>query len=87
MYRVAWHLLHRSSEQFGCSLLNNARSSMTAETLVGLLEEMVDLKIQQYAESTMRPSPEVARILYEKKETDRRRMDQIRSELIRILKG
>jgi hypothetical protein len=58
---------------------------MTAETLIGLLEEMVDLKIQQYAESTMKPTPEIARILHEKKETDRRRLEQIRSELIRSL--
>jgi hypothetical protein len=58
---------------------------MTAETLIELIEEMMDLKIQQYAESTMKPTPEIARILYEKKETDRRRLEQIRSELIRSL--
>jgi hypothetical protein len=45
----------------------------------------MDVKVQQYAESTMRPTPEVARILQEKRETDRRRLDQIRAELIRIL--
>jgi hypothetical protein len=60
---------------------------MTAETLVGLIEEMIDLKIQQFAELSMRPTPEVARILQEKRETDRRRLEQIRGELIRILKG
>jgi hypothetical protein len=60
---------------------------MTAETLVGLIEEMIDLKIQQFAELTMRPTPEVAKILQEKRETDRRRLEQIRGELIRILKG
>ena len=58
---------------------------MTAETLIGLIEEMMDLKIQQYAESTMKPTPEIARILHEKRETDRRRMEQIRSELVRSL--
>jgi hypothetical protein len=58
---------------------------MTAETLIGLIEEMMDLKIQQYAESTMKPTPEIARILHEKRETDRRRLEQIRSELIRSL--
>lgn len=41
---------------------------MTAESLIGLIEEMVDLKIQQYAESTMKPTPEIARILHEKKQ-------------------
>ncbi len=58
---------------------------MTAESLIGLIEEMMDLKIQQYAESTMKPTPEIARILHEKKETDRRRLEQIRAELIRSL--
>jgi hypothetical protein len=59
---------------------------MNADNSVKLIEEMMDLKLQQYAESQMRPTPEVARILHEKRETDRRRLDQIRSELARILK-
>jgi len=59
---------------------------MNSETLPRLIEEMMDLKIQAYAESQMRPTPEVARILQEKRETDRRRLDQIRSELVRILR-
>ena len=58
---------------------------MTAESLIGLIEEMVDLKIQQYAESTMKPTPEIARILHEKKQTDHRRLEQIRAELVRSL--
>jgi hypothetical protein len=58
---------------------------MTAQSLVGLFEEMMDLKIQHYAESQVKTTPEVARILQEKKETDRRRLDQIRSELVRFL--
>ena len=58
---------------------------MTAQRLVQLLEEMIDLKIQHHAESTMRTNPEVARILQEKRETDRRRLEQIRAELIRTL--
>ena len=59
---------------------------MNAETVVKLLEEMMDLKIQQYAESNMRPTAEVARILHEKRETDRRRLEQLRSEIARLLK-
>jgi len=59
---------------------------MNSETLPRLIEEMMDLKIQAYAESQMRPTPEVARILQEKRETDRRRLDQIRSELVRVLR-
>jgi len=57
---------------------------MTADTVAKLIEEMVDLKIQHYAESQLRPTPEVARILHEKRETDRRRLDQIRTELVRV---
>ena len=58
---------------------------MTAENLIGLIEEMMDLKIQQFAESTMKPTPEIARILREKRETDRRRLEQIKAELVRSL--
>lgn len=58
---------------------------MNAENSVKLIEEMLDLKIQQYAETQMRASPEVARILHEKRETDRRRLEQIRNELTRTL--
>ena len=58
---------------------------MNAESAVKLIEEMMDLKVQRYAESNMRPTPEVARILQEKQETDRRRLEQIRTELVRVL--
>jgi hypothetical protein len=60
---------------------------MTADKFVSLIEEMTDLKIQQFAESTMKNTPEIARILHEKRETDRRRLDQIKSELIRSLES
>lgn len=58
---------------------------MTAEMLIGLLEEMMDLKLQQYAEQNLKVNPEVSRLLLEKRETDRRRLDQIRRELVRFL--
>jgi hypothetical protein len=58
---------------------------MTAQTLVGLIEEMMDLKLQQYAESQIKLPMEVAPLLREKRETDRRRLDQIRLELVRFL--
>jgi hypothetical protein len=57
------------------------------EYSVRLIEEMIDLKVQQYAESQMRTTPELAKLLHEKRETDRRRLDQIRAELIRVFKG
>ena len=58
---------------------------MTAERFVNLIEEMTDLKIQQFAETTLKPTSEIARILHEKRETDRRRLDQIKVELVRTL--
>ena len=58
---------------------------MTAENLIRLIEEMMDLKIQQYAESQMRPTPDIARLLSEKRQTDHRRLEQIRAELVRFL--
>ncbi len=45
----------------------------------------MDIKIQQYAESTMKVSPDLSKLLLEKRETDRRRLDQIRAELVRTL--
>ena len=58
---------------------------MNAETWVRLIEEMMDLKLQQFAESTMKSSAEVARLLRDKRETDRRRLEQIKAELVRAL--
>ncbi len=60
---------------------------MNAETLVKLLEEMIDLKVQQHTQLNMKPNPEMARLLEEKRITDRRRLEQIRVELVRILVG
>jgi hypothetical protein len=60
---------------------------MTAKTIVGLIEEMMDIKLQHQVETSLKLNPEVSRLLYEKRETDRRRLEQIRSELIRILEG
>jgi hypothetical protein len=58
---------------------------MTAQSLVGLIEEMMDLKLQQYAESQIKLPAEVVPLLREKRETDRRRLNQIKSELVRFL--
>jgi hypothetical protein len=54
-------------------------------TFLGLLEEMIDIKVQQHTEARLKTSPEVAAVLSQKRETDKRRLDQIRAELIRIL--
>ena len=58
---------------------------MTSEALVSLLEEMMDLKIQIYTDQTMKCSPEVARVLEEKRKTDKRRLEQIHREIVRFL--
>ena len=58
---------------------------MTAQYLVQLLEEMMDLKLQQYAQTQLKVTPEMAMFLNEKRETDRRRLEQIRNELVRFL--
>ena len=60
---------------------------MNAETFVKLLEEMIDLKIQKQAEVNLKPSPEMGRLLAEKRHTDRKRLDQIRTELVRTMSG
>ena len=60
---------------------------MNPEGFVRMLEEMMDVKIQQYAEAQMKVTPEISRVLAAKRETDRRRLEQIRQELIRGLQG
>ena len=60
---------------------------MNAEPLVKLIEEMIDLKLQEYAQTNLKASPEIARFLEEKRVTDRRRLEQIRAELARLLGG
>jgi hypothetical protein len=60
---------------------------MNAETFINLIEEMVDLKVQQEAAAHLKLNPEVARLLAQKRETDRRRLEQVRAELIRVQEG
>jgi len=59
---------------------------MNAESVVKLLEEMIDLKLQKSAEGNLKSSPQLAAILEAKRETDRRRLEQIRSEMARALR-
>jgi hypothetical protein len=58
---------------------------MSAANFVKLIEEMIDLKLQQHAQANLKASPEIGRILEEKRVTDRRRLEQIRAELVRLL--
>jgi len=58
---------------------------MSAEEFVNLIEEMVDIKVQQQAETQLRPKPELVRLLEEKRFADRRRLEMIKQELTRLL--
>ena len=60
---------------------------MNGDAVARLIEEMIDLKIQRHAETQLKVSPELTRLLEEKRETDRRRMEQLRTELGRLLSG
>ena len=58
---------------------------MNAEAIVKLIEEMVDIKVQQQAETQLRPKPELVKLLEEKRFADRRRLEMIKQELTRLL--
>ncbi len=58
---------------------------MSAEKFVKLIDEMVDIKVQQQAEVHLYGKPELARMLEEKRHTNRHRLEMIREELIRLL--
>jgi len=58
---------------------------MSAEAIVRLIEELVDLKVQQQAGMRPQVNPELARLLEEKRRTDRRRLESVRQELGRLL--
>ena len=58
---------------------------MSAEAFVDMIEEIVDLKIQQHVEARLKTSAELSKFLQEKRETDRRRLEQLKVELVRLL--
>jgi hypothetical protein len=58
---------------------------MTAETLIGLLEEMVEIKVRHYVPFQTNLNPDVARMLREKRDEDTQRLSDIRTELISFL--
>jgi hypothetical protein len=60
---------------------------VNADAFVRLVEEMVDLKVRIQTESTVKASPEVAKVLMMKQESDRRRLELLRSEMARQLNG
>jgi hypothetical protein len=58
---------------------------MSAETFVKLIEEMVELKVQQHLAATLKVNPELAKVVGLKREADRRRLEQVRAELVQSL--
>ena len=58
---------------------------MSAEKFVKLFEEMMDLKLQLHSQANLKANPEIAQLLEQKRVTDRRRLEQIRAELVRLL--
>ncbi len=58
---------------------------MTAQNLIRLLEEMMEIKIRHYTPLHMKLNPEVARLLNEKRSEDLERLGEIRDELVRFL--
>jgi hypothetical protein len=60
---------------------------MKADTAARLIEEMIDLKLRQQAEVSLATRPELALLLEQKRETDRRRLEHLRIELARSLES
>lgn len=60
---------------------------MSAEIFVNLIEELVDIKVHQRVGSHLHAKPELARMLDEKRHADRRRLEMIKQELVRLLSG
>jgi hypothetical protein len=63
----------------------NCPVNANAETFVRLIEELVDLKVHQRVEPHLHAKPELARMLEEKRSSDRRRLEMIKLELTRLL--
>jgi hypothetical protein len=60
---------------------------MSAQEFVGLLEKLIDLKLQQHAELQMKVAPEMNHFLQQKRESDRQKIVQIRAQLITALES
>lgn len=58
---------------------------MSAETFVSLIEEMVELKVQHHLAQHVKVPAHLARVVAEKRESDRLRSEQIKAQLVRLL--
>ena len=64
---------------------------MSAQDLVGLIEEMIEIKVRQHAAADSRhlhpANRELARVVYETTAADRERLRNIRQMLVHVLEG
>ena len=60
---------------------------MSAQEFVGLLEKLINLKLQAQAELQMKVAPEMNHFLQEKRESDRQKIVQIKRQLITVLES
>ena len=74
--------MRKSPGTTGCTKIH-----MTGQTLIRLLEEMMEIKIRHYAPLHLKVNPEVAKLLKEKREDDHARLNTIRAELVKFLES
>ena len=64
---------------------------MSAQDMVGLIEEMIEIKVRQHASSDAKhqhpANRELARLVYETNAADRERLKNIRLMLVQVLEG
>ncbi len=64
---------------------------MSAQDMIGLIEEMIEIKVRQHAASDAKnlhpANRELARVIYQTSVADRDRLKQVRQSLVQILEG
>ncbi|HEX4644307.1 MAG TPA: hypothetical protein VH598_01735 [Verrucomicrobiae bacterium] len=63
---------------------------MTAEGMIKLIEEMIDLKIRQHASATVptgKTTPQLSKLVGQMHAADHRRLQEVKAELLKLLGG
>jgi hypothetical protein len=64
---------------------------MSAQDLVGLIEEMIEIKVRQHAAAEARhhypANHQLARVVQQSNSADRERLRNVRSILVQVLEG
>jgi len=64
---------------------------MSAQDMVGLIEEMIEIKVRQHAAAeakNLRPANrELARVIFETSVADRERLKNVKQLLVQVLEG